>query len=96
MAIFERASDSVIDIYCEVIGNQGITLGSKEMQLVSEVFPFLRSHLCCLRGVRPVSRIAGQQRSDALTAGRAVILLPISCRSTASSLRFSLLSASES
>ena len=31
MAIVERASDSVIGIYCEVIGNQGITLGSKEM-----------------------------------------------------------------
>jgi hypothetical protein len=31
------------------------------MQLVAEVFPLLRSHLCCLRGVRrPKSSLAGQ------------------------------------
>ena len=31
MAIVERARDSVISIYCEVVGSQGIALGSKEM-----------------------------------------------------------------
>lgn len=48
MAIAERVRDGVISIYCKVVGSQGITLGSKEMQLVAEVFPLLRSHLCCL------------------------------------------------
>ena len=51
MAIVERTRDSVISIYREVVGSQGITLGSKEMQLIAEVFPLLRSHLGCLRGV---------------------------------------------
>jgi hypothetical protein len=52
MSIGERSCDCLIDIRREFIGNQGIPLGGKEMQLVAKVFPLLRSHLCSLGGVR--------------------------------------------
>jgi hypothetical protein len=52
MSIGERSCDGLINIRRELIGNQGIPLGGKEMQLVANVFPLLRSHLCSLGGVR--------------------------------------------
>jgi len=52
MSILERPRDSIVYVRRKLIGNQGIPLGGKEMQLVAKVFPLLRSHLCGLGGVR--------------------------------------------
>ena len=94
MSIGESSCERLIDIRRELIGGQDIPLGGEEMQLVAKVFPLLRSHLCSLR--RSETGEIDGQLGDALTAGRAVIFFPISCRSTASSLRVSELSQSES
>jgi hypothetical protein len=56
MSIGESSCERLVDIRRELIGSQGIPLRGKEMQLVAEVFPLLRSHLCSLGGVRQENR----------------------------------------
>lgn len=111
MAVLERWRDGLVRTWAvrEPVRGEHVALPRETGQLAAEVLALLRRDLRGLHtprravrnrntrvstGAESGGRRAGKQQTR--TAGSAVILFPTSCRSTASSFRVRLLSASES